>query len=147
MAKSEYRIPLPPAYGPPVCSVSDVSKDDPVKYGAYLAGPLGHCNECHTPMVEGRSDYENSAYAGSLHFAVGPDAELVSANITQDVETGIGGWSDAKIAAAVTQDVRPNGSQVYPLMPYGFYASMEKADVDALVAYLRTVKPMVNVVK
>ncbi len=147
VAKSEYRIELPPAYGPPVGQVPDVPRNSSATYGAYLAGPLGHCVECHTPMVQGRPDLENRAYAGGVHFALGPDAELISANITQDVETGIGGWSDAEIAAAITQGVRPDGGQIHPLMPFGFYASMEKADVDALVAYLRTVKPVVNAVR
>ena len=64
-------MPLPPAWGPPVGSVADVSKADPVVYGGYLAGPLGHCIECHTPMEQGRFDFENKAYAGGLHLPSG----------------------------------------------------------------------------
>ena len=145
--KSEYRMPLPPAWGPSVGSVADVPTDDPVVYGAYLAGPLGHCIECHTPMEMGRFVFENRAFAGGLHLPLGPDMVLITANITQDKETGIGAWSDAEIAAAITTGVRPDGSQIHPIMPSGFYATMEKADVDALVAFLRTVKPVVNAVK
>lgn len=145
--KSEYRMPLPPAWGPPVGSVADVATDDPVVYGAYLAGPLGHCIECHTPMRQGRFEFENRAFAGGLHLPLGPDMEVISANITREKVTGIGAWSGAEIAAAITQGVRPDGSQIHPIMPYGFYATMEKADVDALVAFLRTVKPVVNAVK
>ncbi len=59
LPKSEYRIPLPPSYGPPVGSVPDVLRDDPLVYGAYLAGPLGHCLEYHSPLVNGRPDWEN----------------------------------------------------------------------------------------
>ena len=128
-------------------SVAEVSKADPAVYGAYLAGPLGHCIECHTPMEKGRFDFENRAFAGGLHLPVGLDAGLITANITQDKETGIGAWSDAEIAAAITKGVRPDGGQLHPIMPFGFYATMEKADVDALVAFLRTVKPVVNAVK
>ncbi len=48
--KSVYRIPLPPAYGPPVKSVAEVTPSaDKVKYGEYLAR-IAHCMECHTPM-------------------------------------------------------------------------------------------------
>ena len=57
--KSEYRIPLPPSYGPPVGSVPDVLRDDPLVYCAYLAGPLGHCFEYHSPLVNGRPEWEN----------------------------------------------------------------------------------------
>ena len=145
--KSEYRMPLPPAWGPPVGSVADVSKADPVVYGGYLAGPLGHCIECHTPMEQGRFDFENKAYAGGLHLSLGPEMILITANITQDKETGIGAWTDAEIVTALTKGVRPDGGKLHPIMPYGFYANMNKADMDALVAFLRTVKPVANVVK
>jgi hypothetical protein len=145
--KSEYRMPLPPAWGPPVGVVDDAPKDDPLVYGAYLAGPLGHCIECHTPMEMGRSDYENRAFAGGLHLPLGPDMIVTTANITQDKETGIGAWSDAEIITGLTAGVRPDGSQIHPIMPYGFYANMDNADIAALVAFLRTVKPVVNAVK
>ena len=68
--------------------------DDPVAYGAYMAGPLGHCIEYHTPMVQGRFDFDR-AFAGGLPLLVGPDTVLITTNTTQDVETGIGAWSDA----------------------------------------------------
>ena len=58
--KSEYGFPLPPAYGPPVDRVATIDEADRVAYGGYLAGPLGHCVECHTPMKEGRFDFEDS---------------------------------------------------------------------------------------
>ena len=49
-AKSEYRMPLPPAWGPPVESVAAPERGPTAEYGAYLAGPVAHCMECHTPM-------------------------------------------------------------------------------------------------
>ena len=66
--KSEYRIPLPPAYGPPVGQVPDVPKTDKVAYGAYLAGPAGHCLECHTPMGQRGRDFQNRLGAGGFEF-------------------------------------------------------------------------------
>ena len=54
-------IPLPPTYGPPMDGVPEAPRDDRVAYGAYLAGPLGHCIECHTPMVQGRTDFDEPA--------------------------------------------------------------------------------------
>ncbi len=89
VGKSEYRMPLPPAWRLPVGSIADVSNADPVVYGGYLAGPLGHCIECHTPMQEGRFDFENHTFAGGLRLPVGPDTALITANITQDKEAGI----------------------------------------------------------
>jgi mono/diheme cytochrome c family protein len=147
VGKSEYRMPLPPAWGPPVGTVADVSTADFVTYGGYLAGPLGHCIECHTPMENGRLDIDNKAFSGGLKLPVGLKMVLTTANITQDKETGIGAWSDAEIVAALTRGARPDGAQLHPIMPYGFYASMTEADMNALVAFLRTVKLVTNAVR
>jgi mono/diheme cytochrome c family protein len=142
--RSEYRIPLPPAYGPPVERVAEVPREDPVAYGAYLAGPLAHCVECHTPMEEGHFDYENRLGAGGLEIPLGEGAVILSGNITPDVETGIGSWSDGDIKRAITHGERPDGSRIHPIMPYGFYAGMKDEDLDAIVAYLRTIPPVRN---
>ena len=48
--QSAYRMPLPPAWGPPVESVTAPERAVTVEYGGYLAGPVAHCMECHTPM-------------------------------------------------------------------------------------------------
>lgn len=139
--RSEYRMPLPPNYGPPVGSVPDVSPDDPVAYGAYLAGPAGHCIECHTPQVEGRPDFANQLGAGGFPFN-GPWGISVSRNITPDPESGLGKWTDAQIKTAITQGVRPDGSRLLPPMGFSYYARMTETDLNALVAYLRSLRPI-----
>lgn len=147
IAKSEYRMALPPAYGPPVISVPDVPRSDKVKYGAYLAGPLGHCTECHTPMVgPGQRDYTNATGAGGFEMR-GPWGLAISANITPHRDTGIGKWTDAQIKRAITQGVRADGSPLNPPMGYAYYARMTPADLDAVVAYLRSLKPVKNAVR
>ncbi len=139
--KSEYRIPLPPAYGPPVGSVRDVPRADKVAYGAYLAGPLGHCIVCHTPMVAGRPDFEHQLGAGGVEFH-GPWGVSVSRNITPDPESGIGAWSDAEIKRAITEGVSRDGRRLEPPMAFAWYRNISEADLDAIVAYLRTLKPI-----
>jgi mono/diheme cytochrome c family protein len=138
VAKSEYKVPLPPAYGPPVTSVAAPDKTDKVKYGAYLAGPLGHCIECHsTPGANGAPDFVNNLGAGGLQFH-GPWGMSVAPNITP---TTIGGWSDADIKKVVTTGVRPDGRRIKPPMAVGYYKNIAAADLDAVVAYVRTFKP------
>jgi mono/diheme cytochrome c family protein len=146
VAKSEYKMPLPPSYGPPVGHVPDVAKTDKVAYGAYLAGPLGHCIECHTPMDKGRRDYVSKLGMGGQPFA-GPWGVTVAANITPDRATGIGTWTDAEIKTAITTGVRPNGEKLRPPMAYDLYKTVSAEDMDAIVAYLRSIKPISNVVK
>ncbi|MFP6729313.1 MAG: cytochrome c [Alphaproteobacteria bacterium] len=139
--RSEFRIPLPPSYGPPVGSVPETPRDDPVVYGAYLAGPLGHCIECHTPLVQGRPDFENQLGAGGFAFP-GPWGVSVSANITPHPEDGIADYSDSELKTIITQGLRPDGNRLFPPMGFGFYATMSDADLDAVIAYLRSLKPL-----
>ena len=90
-----------PAYGPPVAHVPDPPANDPVARGAYLAGPVGHCIECHTPMVEGgRRDWSRTG-AGGQTFP-GPWGTSVARNITPDRDHGIGAWTDAQIIRDLT---------------------------------------------
>ncbi len=132
--KSVYRIPLPPAYGPPVGSVPSVSPDDRVAYGAYLAGPAGHCIECHSPMGPKGPDWMNQTGAGGFEFH-GPWGVSVSTNLTP---TGLADKSYEEIRQAITTGTRPDGSKMLPPMAYPYYAKIKEEDLQAIVAYLRT---------
>ena len=140
VAKSVYRMPLPPNYGPPVGRVADVPRDDKVKYGAYLAGPVGHCIECHTPLDKGHRDYSRTGQGG--HPFAGPWGVAVSRNITPHKDDGLGAWSDAEIARAIRQGVRKDGARLNPPMDYASYAGISDADMAAIIAYLRALPPL-----
>ena len=62
-----------------------------------------------------------------------------SRNITSSKSAGIGDWSDAEVKRAITQGVRKDGTKLKPPKGYPFYAKMTDGDLDAMVAYLRTV--------
>jgi len=141
--KSVYRIPL--HAGEPVGRVADISPADKVAYGEYQV-QIGHCMECHTPMVKGHPDLKKRLGAGGRKFE-GPWGETISANITQDKATGIGGWTDAQIKRAITKGVRHDGTKLRPPMCYRCYTTMTVADLDAVVSYLRTVKAVRNDVR
>lgn len=136
---STYDIPLPQAYGPAVAQVPEPDRGDPVAYGAYLAGPLGHCIECHSgPNAAGLPDIENQLGAGGFEMP-GPWGLSVAANITP---SNLGDWTDAEIKRAITQGVRPDGTRLKPPMPFGHYARIDDEDLDAIIAYLRALPPM-----
>ena len=118
-----------------------------MRYGGYLAGPIAHCIECHTPQVKGRRDFENQLGAGGFPFAQPNGPPVFSANITPDPETGIGTWSDADIKAAIAKGVDLHGEKLSPPMPYPFFANTSPEDLDAIVAFLRSMKPIRNEVK
>ncbi|WP_026380474.1 c-type cytochrome [Afifella pfennigii] len=136
---SAYNIPLPESYGPPVDKVAEVPRDDLIAYGAYLAGPLGHCVECHTPMAGPVRDYENQLGAGGFQFP-GPWGVSTSANITPHAD-GIAHHSDAELKTIITTGIKPDGRKMMPPMPYAYYARMEEGDLEAIIAYLRTLPP------
>ena len=144
VARTQFKIPLPPAYGPPVNQVAEPPRSDKVAYGAYLAGPVGHCVLCHTNSGEGKPFDMSRAYAGGrdLPDFGKPGGRTVSRNITPDPDSGIGKWSDAQIKRAITAGIRPDGTKLTRTMPFDWYAHMTPADLDAIVAYLRTLKPM-----
>jgi mono/diheme cytochrome c family protein len=137
--KSEYKIKLPPNYGPPVKNVKAPSRKDEVKYGQYLAGPLGHCMECHTPWVKGHADMSKVG-AGGNPFR-GPWGVAVSRNLTPH-ESGLKGWSDAEIERAIRDGVGKDGKPLKPPMAYGWYKNISAPDMKALIAYLRSLKPL-----
>jgi len=119
-------------------AMSEADMADPVKKGFYLA-TIGHCMECHTPMVRGERVWSQYG-AGGFRFT-GPFGESFSRNITSHREKGIGAWTDDQIKRAITQGVRPDGTRLKPPMGYSWYARMTDADLNAIVAYLRTVPP------
>jgi mono/diheme cytochrome c family protein len=145
VARSRYVVPLPASWGPPVGVVPDVARADVVAYGAYLAGPVAHCIECHTPR---RPDFQMDATklgAGGFGFT-GPWGVSYAANLTSDPETGLGRWTDSEIVASL-HGARRGGGRVLPPMPVEHYAKgLHEADIKALLAYLRSLPPIRNAV-
>jgi mono/diheme cytochrome c family protein len=122
-------------------SMSEFDLDDKVKRGFYLV-TIAHCMECHTPFRSsgGGLDFEKSLGKGGREFR-GSWGVSTSRNITSSKASGVGNWSDAEITRAITQGVRKDGTKLKPPMGYPFYAKMTDGDVDAMIAYLRTVPP------
>lgn len=138
--RSVYRIALPPAYGPPVETVAAPDPADRVAYGAYLAGPVAHCVECHSPMGEAGPDWATRPGAGGMEFH-GPWGVSVAPNLTPH-EEGVAGWSDAELETMIRTGLRPDGTPMLPPMGYAHYARMSEADMAAIIAWLRALAPL-----
>ena len=136
--KSSYNIPLPPNYGPPVHGVKTPSPKDQLRYGKYLAD-IGHCMECHTPRDQKGMLRMNNVGAGGQVFN-GPWGQSVARNLTPH-DSGLKGWSDAQIATAVREGRSREGHPYKPPMAFDFYKNISDADMAALTAYLRSLKP------
>src|SRR5262245_2318645 len=79
--------------------------------------------------------------AGGKKFS-GPFGTVYAANITPDIQTGIGGWTDAQIITAIRLGRRPNGDRLLPVHPFTSFNGMAEEDLRALVVFLRTVPPV-----
>jgi len=117
-------------------TTSEVNADQ-LSRGRYLAA-LGHCLGCHTPAVNGVSDFVRDGGRGGKHL--GPDKVLVP-NITSDPTAGLGSWSDEEIRRALTMGISRDGRQLVFPMPWPYLAKLKPTDVDALVAWLRILPP------
>jgi mono/diheme cytochrome c family protein len=133
-----YKMQVPHAVFPGAGkAMAQSDLNDKLKRGRYLV-TIAHCLECHTPFtMSGLVDFNGSLGKGGREFP-GPWGKSVSRNITSSKTRGIGDWSDADIKRAITQGVRKDGSKLKPPMGYAYYGKMTDGDVDAMVAYLRT---------
>ena len=133
-----YRFPVPRQIFPGgEKPYTEAMLKDPVKNGFYLA-TIGHCMECHTPLVKGQHDWAKDLGRGGFEFP-GPWGVSVSRNITSSKSKGIGGWTDAQIKRAITTGVDKDGHHLKPPMGFGYYAQMTDRDIADIIAYLRTV--------
>jgi mono/diheme cytochrome c family protein len=102
---------------------------DLVRRGRELAA-IGNCNDCHTASG-GRN------FAGGLPVPT-PFGAVFSSNITPDVETGIGSWSEAAFRRAMLAGVDREGRHLYPTFPYDHFTNVSDDDNHALYAFLMT---------
>ena len=113
-----------------------------VERGAYLAHIMD-CGGCHNTGAFTPQPNLDTPLAGSdIGFEMPGMGFVYPANLTPDKATGLGTWSDAEIITAFTTGVRPDGRQLAPMMPWMSYGHINTADAEALVAYLRSLKPV-----
>jgi len=118
---------------------------DLVARGAYL-GRIMDCAGCHMPRdADGHPDFEAGLSGGTVGFELPGLGTFWPSNLTPH-STGLGNWSDAEIRTAITTGVRPDGRILAPVMPWPGYAGLEEPDLTALVAWLRSMPPVENVV-
>ena len=145
-----------------------------VKRGEYLVLSIG-CDDCHSPKKMGPngpelipelrlSGYPSDRpiqkelgtsgkmgwmlFGGDLTNAVGPWGMSFAANITSD-ETGIGNWTEHNFITAMRTGKMKgleNGRQMLPPMPWFNFRNLTDEDLKSIFAYLKSTKPVRNVV-
>lgn len=147
-----------------------VEVQNPVERGKYLV-TIGHCNDCHTPFKVGPNGPEPdmalelsghpekmvlpeppkpngpwiwSSIGTNTAFA-GPWGVSFTANLTPDPNTGIGIWTEDQFMKSMRTGKHWGvGRPIMPPMPWQNVAAMSDADLKAVFAYLRSIKPIVN---
>ena len=116
----------------------------PMTRGQYLV-ELSGCGHCHTPgHFQGREDASRELGGSDVGFEVPRAGTFVGPNLTPDRETGLGNWTDKQIITAIRNGVRPDGRVLSPVMPWPNFNHMSDADAQAIVVYLRSLKPVRN---
>lgn len=125
---------------------------DVLAYGAYMTNASA-CRECHTRVEKGQIIPE-FAFGGGREFLMPGGITIRSSNITPDAETGIGKWTEEafiqrfKIFADSSYSPTPVGpGEFNSIMPWTMYARMDRNDLAAIYAYLKSVKPITNMVE
>lgn len=126
-------------------------KSDRIAYGAYMTNAAG-CIECHTDVKGGQIITER-AFSGGRAFQF-PDGSIVrSTNLTPHA-TGLGLWTEEMFVKRFKQYA--DSAYVIPtvasgefntVMPWTMYGQMNEEDLKVIFAYLKTVKPIENIVE
>jgi mono/diheme cytochrome c family protein len=120
---------------------SDADLNEPLQRGFYLA-TIAHCMECHSRRPDGAQDYKTWQGKGGYIFK-GPFGQVPARNISSHREKGIGAWTDAELKTALTKGIDRNGRSFHlPMARHIYYSKMTADDLDALVAWVRTIPPI-----
>jgi mono/diheme cytochrome c family protein len=121
--------------------------DAQVARGRYLVTISG-CSDCHTPgALLGAPDMKRYLGGSDVGFSIPGQGVFVGQNLTPDKETGVGGWTDAQIIAAIRTGKTPDGRTLSPVMPYPALAHLTDEDAQAIVAFLKSLPSVSNKVK
>ena len=149
-----YQLFLPRQRPAPDVTVPDSAAV--IERGRYLTINVLQCVDCHSerdwglyggppmePIGAGRACMTRDTPTAGVN--VGQErfpGRLCIRNITPDVETGIGAWTDGEVIRAIREGVDHNGEGLFPIMPYFVYRDLADEDVAAVVAYLRSMEPV-----
>lgn len=120
------------------------SPSDKLARGKWLL-QVCSCNDCHDSVNARREKLPGKAMAGGQPFPLGPKGTVIAPNITSDRATGIGAYSDEDLRRVFDEGKGKSGRYLY-VMPWSYYGGLTSDDKDALIAALRAVPPVSNLV-
>lgn len=118
---------------------SDEMDDELVARGEHLVRVVAACQDCHIAEEDFGLLFEDPTagnLSGGFVFEFEPWGMVTAPNLTM-----LGEWTDEQIEQAIRYGMRPDGSPLLPPMPYPAYAGMSNEDMEAIIAYLRSLEP------
>src|SRR5436305_7816702 len=144
IAGASYMLLRKPAAAPPP-DIKVQMTPERIARGKYIF-TLSDCSGCHSGRDFSRFDGPviEPQLGQGVEFPkeMGLPGRIASRNITMDVETGIGGWTDGEKIRAIREGISKDGTMLFPMMPYTRFRNMSDEDVMSLVAYLNTLAPL-----
>lgn len=123
---------------PPAARADDAQ----TQRGKYIVSVAG-CGDCHTPgTFIGKPDPTRFLGGSDVAFEIPGLGAFAGANITPDMETGIGKWTPEQIIAAFQTGVTPAGKILAPIMPWKDFANLSPDDAMAVAMYLKSIPPV-----
>ena len=130
-----------PTAKPPATKTSSADKTKRIARGKYLVMVCG-CNDCHTPGFFAGAPDMSRLVSGSEFGWQGPWGVTYARNLTPDLETGLGYWTEADIMKAIRSGVRPDGTPLLPPMPWQSFANLSDEDAASIADFLMSIPPV-----
>ena len=125
-------------------SAAALAADPMLARGEYLARIMD-CGGCHTPgALRGQPDQARYLAGADVGFELPGLGIFYPPNLTGDVETGLGAWTDQQVVAAVRTGMRPDGRMLAPIMPYHAYGALTDDDAAALASFIKSLPAVRN---
>lgn len=130
----------------PVTGVKFERTPERLERGRYIVESTAHCFQCHSEVdytKPGAQPKPGKKGAGTVFEEEGMQW-LVAPNITPDVETGAGSWTDEQLARAIREGIGHDGRRLFPIMPYMNFRNMSDEDLASVITYIRSIEPVRN---
>lgn len=123
--------------------IAETSPEEVVDYGEYLVTNVMRCTGCHTPRDPETGRPNRDLYLGGGQAYEGQWGIVYGSNISPDVTTGIGAWTDDQIGRVLREGIRISNRRLI-FMPWQDYSAINDDDLSAAIAYLRSVDAVEN---
>lgn len=120
-----------------LAAAAKVASKPQIARGEYLVKGIGQCGDCHTPMNE-KGEFVQGKWLQGTKLTFASTVPVPNWADTSPNIAGLLGWDHEKAIQFFMTGLAPNGQPARPPMPQ---YHLNRADAEAIVAYLESLKP------